>query len=194
MDRKNGDIHEEFFYPDDILEEPKYKETMVFYQKNDKWGMISIEGHTSIAPVYDNLYLHGEYYIAYKAQKGHALDMNGEVVTSSYDDIDVVEGGFIVANGGKYGYISKNNKILIEPKYYLIDAIDDDKLIVITDDSKYGLYNQNGKKLLPEIYEYIWGKLLWFSKILLFWNKKFSFFFAKTVIQSLLTFARDFKF
>ncbi len=152
---KDLDVQEEFTYPNDFLGEPQYKETLVFY-KTEYWGMVAVEGHTRIANVYDNLFSHGEYYLGYKSQKYHALDKNGDVATAYYDDIEPVEGGFIVGNNGNYGYISKNNKILLDMKYWLINNIDDNKLIVYETPTKCGLYSQTGKKLLPTIYEYLW--------------------------------------
>ncbi|MBE6454323.1 MAG: hypothetical protein E7017_05525 [Alphaproteobacteria bacterium] len=154
---KDIEIHEDFLYSDNLLDEPKYMETSVFYQTyTDKWGMISLEGRPSIAPTYDRLFPYGEYYLGCKFHKYQALDLNADIVTDFYDDIEPVVGGFIIQNDGYYGYLSKDNKLLLDIKYPLIMSLSNNMLWVQKDVMQIGVYSETGEEILPPIYEEIW--------------------------------------
>ena len=155
---KAVDVYEDFVYHQDSVEcEPKYKESMIFYQTHqDKWGMISLEGRPSVEPEYDELFRYGQYYLGRKFQKYHALDLNADVVTDSYDDVEPLDNGFIVENDGYFGFVSPDNKVLLDIKYQQIMALSSGQLWVKKDFKQVGLYDQDGNEIFPPIYDEIW--------------------------------------
>ena len=155
---KAVDVYEDFTYPQDGMNgEPQYKESMIFYQNHqDKWGMISLEGRPSVEAEYDELFCYGQYYLGRKFQKYHALNFNAEPVTDFYDDVEPLDNGFIVEKDGYYGFLSPDNKLLLDIKYQQIMALSTNQLWVKQGFKQVGLYSQSGKEILPPIYDEIW--------------------------------------
>jgi len=155
---KSVDVYEDYIYPQNDTEgEPRYKESMIFYQNyHDKWGMISLEGRPSVEAEYDELFRYGEYYLGRKFQKYQALDLNADVVTDFYNDVEPTGNGFIVENDGYYGFLSLDNKVLLDIKYQQIMVLSNNLLWVKKDVKQVGLYEQSGKEILPPIYDEIW--------------------------------------
>lgn len=153
----------------DELSSLKNRPGEILAKKKDKVGVIDSSGQTKIELKYDSIvgdeyftedygYSKAGYIVGTKGSNGFTygyLNCFAEKVLNSdfesisrvlrYDDEDAYL--IVMANGKKGVY--KNSKKIIDQKYQNINYADSSKIFVVKRNSNYGIFNTNGKEVLP---------------------------------------------
>lgn len=151
-----------------------YEKSVLKYEANGKYGIISFKGKPLTKAIYDSIdsvsYKEGELLVK-KDEKYGIINIKGrEIVKTLYDNIISDEysneengyksAGYIVGNklddGFKYGYINSKGKMELDIEYNEINRVneiqDKDTIFLIArKNGQYGLL-KNGKEVLG--YEY----------------------------------------
>lgn len=145
----------------------------ILVKKKDKFGVVDSAGKVKIDFKYDSIigdeyftedygYTKSGYIVGNKSDNGFIygyLDNYGEKVLNiefesisrvlKYDDNNVY---LIVMTNGKKG-VYKNTKMLVNQNYQNINYADSSKIFVVKRNSNYGIFNTNGKEILPVKYK-----------------------------------------
>lgn len=163
----------------DSIEGLSNKEGELLVSQNGKYGVINTKGAELIKAEYD--FISGdEYYTQEKkyALSGYILGIKksdgyrygymdckrNKILATEYNEVlrlggigseDTDKDIFLLAKkNGQYGLI-KNKKVLIDFKYQSIDYTGVNNLFILTRSTKSGVYNSEGKKILPVKYNEI---------------------------------------
>lgn len=151
-----------------------YEKSVLRYQKDGKYGLITLEGKQITKNIYDSIEnlqpTEGKFLVS-KDEKYGVIDLKGNIlVKTEYDKItsdeyytgkdEYKKSGFIVYtktdDGFKCGYITYKNKKILDTKYNEIERIskEDDKNIylIASENGKFGLY-KNKKSIIPNDYQ-----------------------------------------
>lgn len=128
-----------------------YKNEYIIVDEQGNSGVISTSGTVIVTPAYKDIkYINStEMYAANIDNKWTLINKKGEVLNNSYDDYTYVKGDYvIVQKDGKYGIITVNGEVKIEPTYeelkYAFSVYYIAKL-----NSKYGIINTDNTTLIP---------------------------------------------
>lgn len=128
---------------------------------NDKVGFIDLNGKVVIPLIYD---IDNENIIGQTLYRQIEQDKNGEVsketllVSIDSEYVNFSEGLCAVVKNKKYGFIDKNNKIIIPLIYEAADNFHEE-FAIIKLKGKYGLIDKNGNIVLENKYDsLIWDK------------------------------------
>ena len=147
-----------------------YKNEYIIVDENDNQGIISTSSTIIVVPTYKEIkYINSnEIYAAKIEDKWNLVNKKGEVINNNYDDYTYVKGDYvIVQKEGKYGIITTEGTVKIEPTYedlqyafsvYYIAKIN----------SKYGIINTDNTSLIP--LEYL-NMTYWESKNIIIADK-----------------------
>ena len=153
-----------------------YEKSILSYEEDGKYGIISLEGNRITKPIYDSIetlqYKEGELLIQKDGKYG-VMNMNGYVIIEPEYDLISADGyysdqeeyrkdGYIVSittdEGYRYGYIDNNGQKLVDTQYNDLERMDyedsDNIYIIAAQDGKYGLIN-GGKTVIPNEYQEI---------------------------------------
>lgn len=157
----------------DELTSLKNRPGEILAKKNDKVGVLTSDGKIKIEIKYDSIvgdeyftekngYSYAGYivgtkkedgfiygYLNYFAEKVLEEEFESIVRVLKYDEDDVY---LIVMTNGKKG-VYKNTKKIIEQNYQNINYADSSKIFVVKRNSHYGIFNTNGKEILPVKYK-----------------------------------------
>lgn len=142
-------------------------EILVPYRLGNKWGYSDTLGKIKIQPKYENV---TEFDYDFPIENNHVIaigKLNGKelvfteqqkiIVPPVYDEIIIDEQGFqlifIIRKNNKKG-VYKNGKELLPTQFDSIQIASYDKFLVLVKD-KWGLYNSDGKQMIPAIYDEI---------------------------------------
>ncbi len=107
----------------------------------DTVGLIGVDGNVIISPkAYDNISVLSDelgLYLIEKDGKYGVLNRQGDIIV--YDEFDSI--GLSEEIAQEYGYTSEDNRYLIY-----------NKAIIVENDGMYGLYNLEGREILPVSY------------------------------------------
>lgn len=155
------------------IESLKYRPGEILVKKDEQYGVIGTDGNIKIAIKYDSImgdeyfttkYGYGEtgYIVGEKTDEGYlygylnnfaeeVLEVKYESVTRvlKYDNSDAY---LIVMNNGKKG-VYKNDKEIISQNYQNITYTENSNVFVAKRNSKYGIFNVDGKEILPVEYK-----------------------------------------
>ena len=154
-----------------------YEKTVLKYEKNGKYGLVSLEGKKITGPIYESIeglpYKEGELLIKKDGKYGVINIKGNELVKNIYDQISVdgyyttdngyKYAGYIVSNtteeGYRYGYINYKGKVVLKPEYNQLSRtidIDDDEnaYIIAAKNGQFGIM-KNNEQLLPNEYQSI---------------------------------------
>ena len=170
-----------------------YEKSVLKYQKDGLYGLVDFNGKEITNNIYkkiENLQPTEGKFLVSKDEKCGVIDLKGnKLVDVKYDSCKSDEyyndedgytkSGFIVLNkaddGYKYGYISYTGKKILDIKYNDIQRalVKDDKKIylIVSNNGKYGLYNQSKKIIDNDYQEIIYDEN--FNLLRLQKNKKF---------------------
>jgi len=97
----------------------KPKEPIRFVEKNQKMGVVNIQGQIIIPIEYDVLMLTKDYFLAVKNDKyGFISPQNQVIIPFEYDYIDFFyEGLALVKKNEKFGFINQKGELVIDIKY-----------------------------------------------------------------------------
>ncbi len=139
-----------------------YESNTLKVQKDGKYGLIDLNGKNILACEYDEITpLIGTKNILITTKNGSkgAVDCLGKVIiennyktitslTSKYED------GFIVENAeGKFGVISYNKEIVLEPKYEKIANVYGNNMYVVTENGVSKIVDKEGNTFLEGKFE-----------------------------------------
>ena len=164
-----------------------YEKSTLKYQKDGKYGLISIDGKKLTDAIYeeidadtffenDNHYRYDGYIVANKTDEGYRygyISYNGKAYTElKYNAIERVtdlgnrdEAYLLVAENGRYG-ILKNEKQIVQNDYQSITYDNSNKIFIVQKGKKYGVLNVEGKEILASDFTQIdiQGKYLYAEK------------------------------
>ena len=128
--------------------------------KNDKWGVFDYDGHVIIPAEYDSIVLENDKYIVHRNNKTGVISETGDtIIRIEYDSITLQDGVYLVHRDKKTGIISETGNIIIDTEFNTIITIPSvetlDNFYVCIKHSRYGLYDYEGKELLPTEYKQI---------------------------------------
>lgn len=156
----------------DSIQSLKNRPGELLVKKSGKYGVININGEIKLEIKYDGIigdefysekYGYGQtgYIISEKTDEGIMygyIDYQGEqYLEIKYESISRVfeytgEDVYLIAmQNGKYG-VYKNSKIIIDQKYQNIAYSKESNLFAVKRNSKYGIFNTNGKEILEVKY------------------------------------------
>ena len=160
----------------DSIETLEYKDGVLRVQKDGKYGLIDINGEEIVKPEYHSITTDGYYneetkyekagyivnvrtdngyrygYINYKnRQTLDTIYTNVKRITSLKDDETVY---LITYKNGMAGVL-KNGQTLIDNQYEDIDFDSENKIFVLQQNAKQGVYDLDGSMILPIQYENI---------------------------------------
>lgn len=145
------------------------------YKKDEKYGLLSIDGKELTKPIYDEIVTDNEDFYNYKVKingKYGLLDENGTVIiTPEYLDIKSanktiwentgVKLGYelskITNNGIKYGFSDEYGNILVNPIYETVEKLEipgNNYYIKVSENGKKGVF-KNKNQILKPIYQEI---------------------------------------
>ncbi|MBR2289407.1 MAG: WG repeat-containing protein [Clostridia bacterium] len=157
----------------DELTSLKNRPGEILAKKNDKVGVLDASGQVKIELKYDSVvgdeyftenkgYTEAGYIVGTKGENGFiygylnnfgekVLDVQFESISRvlKYDDSNIY---LIVMTNGKKG-VYKNSKKIIEQNYQNINYADSSKIFVAKRNTNYGIFNINGKEILPVKYK-----------------------------------------
>ncbi|MCM4170803.1 helix-turn-helix domain-containing protein [Arenibacter sp. TNZ] len=130
------------------FDEFKIKDNYVFVTKNNKHGLMTIDGKTIIPCVYDKLEFEGGYAITFKNQKRGLMNLYGKVIVPCEYDRFEVEGSYIVTlNGNKQGLMNLDGETIIPCIYNRFEV--EGNFVFTLKDNKRGLMNLDGETIIP---------------------------------------------
>ena len=147
-----------------------YEKSVLKYEKDGKYGLISFDGKQIIKNLYDsieNLQATEGKMLVKKDNKYGIINLNGAtIIDTKYDKIATdnyyseknkyVESGFIVSNttndGYRYGYIDYKGNNILNVEYNNIYRItkEKDTYLIASKNGQYGLYKANKQLIKPE--------------------------------------------
>jgi len=157
----------------DELTSLKNRPGEILAKKNEKVGVLDAHGQVKIEVKYDSIigdeyftedygYTKAGYIVGTKGENGFTysyfnnfaekvLEGNFESISRvlKYDDDNIY---LIVMTNGKKG-VYKNSKKLIDQNYQNINYADSSKIFVVKRNTHYGIFNTNGKQILPVKYK-----------------------------------------
>lgn len=127
-----------------------YKNEYIIVDEKGNQGIISTSGTIVIEPKYKEIkYLNSEDIYAAKIEdKWNLVNKKGDVLNTGYDDYTYCKGDYVIVNqGGKYGIITTEGEVKIEPTYeelqYAFSVYYIAKL-----NGKYGIINTDNTSLI----------------------------------------------
>ena len=153
-----------------------YEKTILKYKKNEKYGLVNLDGKKIVNPIYeeiDTLKLKEGELLAKKDGKYGVININGAIIVEfKYDKIEVdgyytnenlyKEAGYIVSNtteeGYRFGYVNKEGKKIVDTTYNDLKRIneikDENVYLICANNGKYGLI-KDGQKIIQNNYQSI---------------------------------------
>lgn len=141
-----------------------YEENVLKVQKNEKWGLIDIDGKEIVEPIYDNIStlkgVENSIVVEKDGKKGLLNDKGSKIIDSEYKEIqsfgDDYKNGYITINQeDKYGVISFTVESILPNQYEKIENIYGEKYFVIKENGKEQLIDSQGNKKVTENFDEI---------------------------------------
>ena len=141
-----------------------YEENVLKVQKNEKWGLINIDGKEIVEPIYDNIStlkgVENSIVVEKDGKKGLLNDKGSKIIDSEYKEIqsfgDDYKNGYITINQeDKYGVISFTGESILPNQYEKIENIYGEKYFVIKENGKEQLIDSQGNKKVTENFDEI---------------------------------------
>ena len=154
-----------------------YEKNLLTYEKDEKIGLINLEGKVIADPIYESIeglpYKEGELLVQSEGKYGVINNKGNYLINPEYDKITVdnytteEEGykhaGYIVSNttenGYRYGYVDIDGNVLLEPEYTEVSRItnikDNDNIyLIVAQNGQYGMI-KNQEQIIENEYQSI---------------------------------------
>ena len=154
-----------------------YEKSVLKYTKDEKYGLVNLEGKKITKPIYDEIdslpYKEGELMVRENEKYGIINIKGNQIIEISYDKIVTDEyytdenryqyAGYIVSiktpEGYRYGYINHQGKELLNTEYNDISRVTEMKhdttpYLICAKNGQYGIV-KNGEKILENEYQSI---------------------------------------
>ena len=132
---------------------------LLIVQKDNKYGVLDLEGKQIMNVEFDSLDIPGQYIVASKEGLTKTYTLSGEEQSSSeFASIINTENEnykITIDQNNNYGVISSNNAVLINNQYSYIQYLYGDYFVAGGKEGKSGVINSNGEEILPLQYEVI---------------------------------------
>lgn len=149
--------------------EPQYEWAYDFQEnglscvsKNSRMGLVNEEGREIVKPVYDFITDYSEgIAVAEKDNVSYAIDEEGKILFESKDSVGQFQEGLsriLRTNDGiktAYGYVDKEGKVVVEPRYEYASPFKNNKALVKVKDNHYALIDKSGKSLAEYNYRMV---------------------------------------
>lgn len=123
-------------------------------QRNEKYGVLDINGNTILPIEYDFLEYKENYIIAHSQNTVQSFDKQGNKISDGIIYKSEASNYYITIENERYGVLDLDKKTIIETKYDYIEFFDENTFIVIQN-SKLGLMDTNKNTILDIKYEFI---------------------------------------
>ena len=153
-----------------------YEKTVLKYEENGKYGLISIDGNKITNAKYQEIdtlqYKEGELVVKENDKYG-VININGyEIIKPEYDQVKAdgyyssdnkyKDDGYIVSittdDGYRYGYLNNEGQKILDTKYNDLSRLaysnKDTIYLLCAENGKYGLY-EGAKNIIPNEYQAI---------------------------------------
>lgn len=137
----------------------KIDKTLINVTQNSKEGWVNFKNEIVIPLEYYTCYLTAEgTFLVTKDEKDGMLDAKGNVIIPiQYDKlgdygIGYCENKIIFKKGKKYGYLDRQQKVIIEPKFDYALSFHYNKAIAVMG-KKYGIINEKGEFVVQPEYD-----------------------------------------
>ncbi len=145
-----------------IITEPQYDVVYGFYdgfmrvRKGTKYGFLKSDGSVLLECNYDNAYdFNDEYAAVKKGTVWELIDKSGNFKSFDFDEIKSPALGMVpVKKDNLWGLSDINGKIILEPKYTNMSALNDN-LIKVSSGGKYGALDKTAHFVLNLSYDSI---------------------------------------
>ena len=135
-----------------------YEDNVLRFEKDGKYGLIDYYGKVVLEPEFSNIeVLQGNeksLIVEKDGKKGLYLASSNELmINPEYQEIKALsekhEDGYLVKNDqGKYGLISLDKKVVLEPKFDAIRSVHGNNLYVVVDNGKEQIIDSSGRVIL----------------------------------------------
>ena len=158
----------------DVASDLVYEKTTLEYEKNGKFGIISIDGEKITEPIYESIdtlqFKEGELLVKLNGKYGVINIKGATIVKPLYDSIEsdkyyesginYKKSGYIVSKttneGYRYGYVNYKGKQILDTKFNDLSRITDvnseDVYLICAENGQYGLI-KNKKKVINNEYQ-----------------------------------------
>ena len=141
-----------------------YEENVLKVQKNNKWGLIDLNGKELLKPEYDSIItlkgIKNSLVVEKDGLLGLVNNKGIKILDPNYIEIqkfgDDYKNGYITINqDNKYGIVNISGNIILENKYEKIDNIYSEKYFVIRENGKQKLIDKESNIILTDGYDEI---------------------------------------
>lgn len=149
----------------EIIVEPEYDQVLwsssgIIIQSGDKYGVLDKKGKKVLPLKFEEIYVLNDELIAVKNKRGKygMYNFKGKKLSDHvYDYMNGYGRSVIeVSKDGKWGYLNKDGKVIIDIKYKQLDInVLDSQYVQIKIDEKYGIMDIKGEFLLEPKYDCI---------------------------------------
>lgn len=132
----------------------KVNQSLILYEINGKWGMLTYDGRIKANPEYDTIYQASPVlFIVSKGNKFGVINNEGVILADIlYDEIgEYNEGLFPFRKGMKYGYLNLLGKVFIKPEYDEAKPFSN-KQAIVRKNWNYGIINIHNEEIVPVQY------------------------------------------
>ena len=151
----------EVIYNQDKSNNLWYEKNVLKVQKDEKFGLINLEGKEILPCEYDDIkVIEGSKNIVVTIKDGKQgiANITGTVlVQNEYSRINTItekyEDGFIVSSDNKFGILSSNGEVVLEPKYDDVKHVYGNKMYVVKEGSSWEIIDTEGNTYLKDEFQ-----------------------------------------
>lgn len=151
-------LKNEYSQIDRVTDVENNKDIYLVALKNGKVGLLKNE-HCILNHEYEEIEYNkiNKLFLVQKALKKGVVDMSGKTIINSEYDLIVFSGNIINATKGEEKFMFNTDGKIIENKEYVstTSTKNDNYVITVNENGKYGVNNKNGDVLIKNNYQYI---------------------------------------
>ena len=124
-----------------------------------KWGFINATGDVTIDYKYDNVSpFSGSVAKVYVDGKWGIIESNGRyLLPLQYENIDIDKDKFLVSQSAKFGWVDKNGKVVIAPRFDDAFPFNESKLAAVKAGEKWGYVDDKGDFVIKPQFDFAFG-------------------------------------